>query len=234
MVNNSDHQKNENKNKNEDITEFITSNLKWKVLNGQYSIGERITEQSIAAELNVSRNSVRMAIMKLINEGLLIKGPTGAVMVRDISIKEANEIIDMRRVLETYAVNQAIDHITPPQLSSLESILVSMEGAIRNRDFELYSTLNTRFHNIIYNSTGNDMVPNILIDLKTKMLRYQFKVSFIPGRAEQSYAEHADIYMALVKKDRKLAEQAVINHLESLRNCITRNKEILEIKEVKK
>lgn len=222
------------KNKNDNVIYFICSTLKWKILNGQYSVGERITEQSVAEQLHVSRNSVRTAFIKLKEEGLLTDDKIRGVVVKSISIKEANEIIDMRILLETYAVKQAINHIRDDQLDSMQVILFSMENAIKNKDYELYSELNTRFHNIIYSSTSNDLIQNLLLKLKTKMLRYQFKVAYIPGRAEKSYKEHTAIYDAIVKKDPVLAERAITDHMESLRSCVVNNKEILEIKEVVK
>ena len=216
--------------KNKNVIEYICSSLKWKILDGQYSIGERITEESIAKELNVSRNSVRTAILQLKNEGLLTDGPTKGVMVKDISIKEANEILDIRIVLETYAIKESIKQINDTEIRTLYNILLSMENAINSKDYELYSSLNTRFHNIIYQSVHNDIMQNLLLETKSKMLRYQFKVAFIPGRAEKSFREHLKIYRAIEKKDAEMAEEAIKEHLESLRMCIDTNRKILEIR----
>lgn len=52
-------------NKNNGVINFICGTLKWEILNGHYSVGERITEQSVAERLGVSRNSVGNALFKL-------------------------------------------------------------------------------------------------------------------------------------------------------------------------
>lgn len=70
-------------------------------------------------------------------------------MVKSISIKEANEIIDLRVLFETYIIKQAISYLGKAQLDLMPCILFSKESAIRNKDYDIYSELNTRFHNII-------------------------------------------------------------------------------------
>lgn len=221
-----------NKMKNENVIDYVSSTLKWKILNGQYSIGEHITEISVAEELGVSRNSVRTAVIKLTEEGFLERNRGHGVMVRNISIKEANEIIDLRIILETYAVKEAIKNISNIQISSLKAILISMKSAIENKDFELYSSLNTRFHNLIYESSRNTVIQSTITELKTKMLRYQFKVAFISGRPDKSYIEHQNIFKAIENRDISRAEKTIRDHLESLRMCIDNNRQILELKEV--
>lgn len=63
---------------------------------------------------------------------------------------------------------------------------------------------------------SNDLIQDLPIKLKTKKLRYQFKVAFILGRAEKSYMEHTAIHDAIANKGPVTAEKAITDYLESL------------------
>jgi DNA-binding GntR family transcriptional regulator len=212
--------------------EFIYDVLKLGILNGKYSRGERITEESVAKTFSVSRGSVRSALQRLKDEGLLIGEPFGGVRVREISLKEAIDVINIRLMLEKYAITQVILSVNNDLIRTLEGIIVAMEGAVRNGEFDLYSNLNTKFHEEIYRASGNDVVANLLIQIKTKIMRTQYKIAFIPKRAEQSLIEHKQILEALRLKDLAKADKAVEDHLKNLLKTTIDYRELLEIKEV--
>ncbi|MEM0135491.1 MAG: GntR family transcriptional regulator [Thermoplasmatales archaeon] len=213
--------------------DFVYEILKANILNGKYSPGERIKEESIAKELNVSRGSVRGAFVRLKDEGLLWGEPYGGVKVREISLKEAIDIINIRMLLEKYVVSQVILRSDATFLKTLESIVLSMEQAATEKDYELYSHLNTEFHEEIYKASGDAVVTDLLIHIKTKIMRTQYKVAFIPGRTQKSIAEHKMILDALKKKDLTAVTSAIENHLNSLLRTIVEFNGLLEIRSVK-
>ncbi|WP_157076255.1 FCD domain-containing protein, partial [Alicyclobacillus kakegawensis] len=63
--------------------------------------------------------------------------------------------------------------------------------------------------------------------IKTQLNRYHFRTILVPGRAEESVAEHYSIFHSLAMRDPELAEQQVKRHILHVRQTIERNYEIL-------
>lgn len=208
---------------------YVYEGLRSRILSGHYAVREKLTEESIAKEYNTNRSRVRTAFLKLVDEGLLESEPHKGVTIKEISLKEAMEILAIRKLLEVQAIKEACRNISSEQLRGLESVLYSMQQAIDSKDFEIYSKMNTSFHEIIYQAASQATLYNVLISLKTRLMRYQYKIALIPGRAEKSLQEHKNIYQALVERDEKAAETHVNEHIDHLREHIVQNRQLLEI-----
>ncbi|MDA8142418.1 MAG: GntR family transcriptional regulator [Thermoplasmatales archaeon] len=212
--------------------DYVYDAFKGRLLNGFYSRRERITEEGVAREFSTTRTVVRKVFSKLEEESLLQKEAHKGVRVREISLREAMEIIDLRILLEKYAVSHFCETATTGDLERLRGILSSMKDALGKRDHGLYSRLNTQFHEVIYYGSGNNTLSSLLVNIKARLMRYQFKISYIPGRSEESFKEHYRIFLALEKRDALEAQRSVELHLESLRTIMLDNKELLEVNEV--
>ncbi|MDS0256514.1 GntR family transcriptional regulator [Thermoplasmatales archaeon AK] len=210
-------------------TDYVYESLRSRILRGYYAVREKLKEEAIAKEFNTSRSRVRLAFLRLVDDGLLESEPHKGVIIKEISLREAVEILEIRKLLEIHAVKEACRNITSDQLSSLESILHSMKQAIDSKDYEMYSRLNTNFHEIIYQSAAQATLTNVLISLKTRLMRYQYKLAFIPGRAQRSFQEHREIFQALADRDEARAEVCVTKHIDHLREHIVQNRQLLEI-----
>ena len=208
---------------------YVYEGLRSRILSGHYAVREKLTEESIAKEYNTNRSRVRTAFLKLVDDGLLESEPYKGVTIKEISLKEVIEILAIRELLEVHAIKEACRNISSEQLRGLESVLYSMQQAIDSKDFEIYSKLNTSFHEIIYKAAAQATLYNVLISLKTRLMRYQYKIALIPGRAEKSLQEHKNIYQALVERDEKAAETHVNEHIDHLREHIVQNRQLLEI-----
>ncbi|MEM0159022.1 MAG: GntR family transcriptional regulator [Thermoplasmataceae archaeon] len=212
-------------------SDYVYETLRNRILNGNYSVREKLIEERIASELNSTRSRVRVAFLRLVDEGLLVSEPHRGVRIKEISLKEAIEILEIRKLLEIHAAKQACRNISATELQRLSIILDSMGNAVSNGDFELYSKLNTSFHEIIYGAADQMTLTNVLVSLKTKLMRYQYKIAFIPGRAANSLEEHRNIFQAISERDEERAGEFVAQHIEHLKESIIQNRQLLEISE---
>ena len=106
--------------------------IRRRLIGGMIEPGSRLVEQAWARELGVNRGDVRQSFARLQAEGLVVRGPRGGVMARtydDAYIREVNEV---RQILETAAVQLAIDRMTPEQIDRLDTICDHMEVMARN------------------------------------------------------------------------------------------------------
>src|SRR5262245_4741597 len=74
--------------------------LRELVLKGQFSPGEHLSEPQLVARLGVSRTPVRKALSRLAHEGLLYTAGTGRYRVREFTMSDVRDAIELRGVIE--------------------------------------------------------------------------------------------------------------------------------------
>ncbi len=198
-------------------------------MNGEFKPGERLAEESLSRYLGISRNTVRLVLARLDDEELVESEPFKGKRVAKVSIQAANEILEARRILEGATARLAAERITAAQLESMQRILEAMEIAKNTGDYDGYSRLNGEFHQVIFDAAGNSVIARILLDLKTRLVRFQYRTILVPGRSEQSHAEHRAIYDALQERNPEKAEQAMQTHIRHVWDTIRDHQKMLEI-----
>src|SRR5215216_7134456 len=81
------------------------------LLQGDFGRGERISELPLVAQLGMSRTPIRLALERLAHIGLLDVGATGGFTVREFSIGEVLDAIELRGVLEGTAARLAAERL---------------------------------------------------------------------------------------------------------------------------
>jgi GntR family transcriptional regulator, vanillate catabolism transcriptional regulator len=125
--------------------------LRELILAGELAPGERIPELTAVAKLGMSRTPVRLALTTLEHEGLLQNLAGGGFMVRDFSLSDISDAIELRGVLEGTAARFAAErHRGPDSLRSLGAVVDQMDALLEREPgpgtFEGYVELNETFH----------------------------------------------------------------------------------------
>ncbi|PWC84632.1 GntR family transcriptional regulator [Azospirillum sp. TSH100] len=126
--------------------------LRELILNGELSPGERVSELGIVDRLGVSRTPVRVALVRLEEEGLVDCLPTGGFVVRAFSEADIADAIQLRGVLEGMAAQRAAERrLAPDALAEMRGIVAELDALVRQPalsigDFSDYVRLNDRFH----------------------------------------------------------------------------------------
>jgi GntR family transcriptional regulator of vanillate catabolism len=126
-------------------------NLREMLLRGDFQPGERISELPLVAKLGVSRTPIRLALDRLSHEGLLEVSPSGGFVVRQFTVDDIWDAIEMRGALEGTAARLAAERLTDPsELVDLNRYREEMEacgGPVTNIDsYARYLDLNDAFH----------------------------------------------------------------------------------------
>lgn len=129
--------------------------LRELILNGELSPGERVSELGIVERLGVSRTPVRVALVRLEEEGLVDCLPTGGFVVRAFSEADIVDAIQLRGVLEGMAAQRAAERrLSRDELRGLRDVVGSLDALVRQRDltiddFSDYIRLNDQFHGLL-------------------------------------------------------------------------------------
>src|SRR5882757_10834299 len=125
------------------------------ILSGSLRPGERISELQAVETVGVSRTPVRMALVRLEEEGLLEVIPSGGFMVKAFSERDALDSIELRGTLEGLAARFAAERgVSARDLEPLKECLNEIDGLVRQdpmsvEAFSAYVTMNARFHALL-------------------------------------------------------------------------------------
>jgi DNA-binding GntR family transcriptional regulator len=135
-------------------------------------------------------------------------------------VEEATRILQVREVLEGLATGLAAEKATATQLDELHAIVVQMEHTLAADDLLGHLPLVGRFHQQIIEVAGNEFIDQFLNMLRAPLIRHQFRVILVPGRKDESLAEHREILAYLARRDATAAERAMRRHIAELRNSL--------------
>ena len=106
------------------LRDVVFNTLRQAILRGELKPGERLMEIQLANKLGVSRTPIREAIRKLELEGYVVMMPRRGTYVANMSIRDINEIFEIRTALESLSNGLAAEHITDEELEHLQRLLV--------------------------------------------------------------------------------------------------------------
>lgn len=187
--------------------------LREAITGGRFQPNERLVEAELVDMFSVSRTSIRAALLRLDQEGLVTRQPNRGARVRLISGREAVEIEQVRIALEKMLARAAAENVTPSDLADLGDGLREMRHRLEEDDPLGYSELNARFHQRIWRMAGNELAASLLATLKSQSIRFQYRTILQPGRAQTSLREHTAILAALTAGDPDATEAAMAEHL---------------------
>lgn len=199
-------------------TVSLTTDLKLKIeediLSGKFRKGDKLVEQAICDEYEVSRTPVREALSQLEAEGLVESIPNRGCFVTGISSEEMDDILVLRKIYEVQATMWAIDRITDEEMEELEENFEFMEFYTMKKDVEKMLNINASFHQMIYRASHNRMLEQMLSS-------YQLYVKYATKYAgddteylDELLKEHRAIYQAFIDKDPAAGGDAMAHHMD--------------------
>lgn len=200
------------------LTELAYLHIKRSILEGSLSEGTRLTEDNLAAQLGISKSPVREALNRLESDGLLTIEPRRGAYVRQFTLQEACELYELREVLEVHAVGLA--KITPAFLDELAANIVRMKRDLANRNTIAYVEEDIRFHNLIAAASGNQELRRVLENISQKTALFRSRTYRLVAAGSPDC--HDQIYEALKEGNRKLAQQAMREHILFFRDTLLR------------
>jgi phosphonate utilization transcriptional regulator len=195
------------------LTTLVQLELERRILAGDLLPGDKLNEEAIASDFNVSRGPVREAFRSLESSGLVRTEKNRGVFVRQVSVAEADEIYEVRAGLDELIGRLLATRIKPPQLSRLRELLKKMQQAAKVRSVADYYPLNVRFHDLLAEFTGNGTLLAHYRRLVNELHLYRREtLARGPDSFPISTREHAEIVEALARRDADRAGKLMYDH----------------------
>ena len=194
--------------------------LREAIVRGDIAPEARLVESEISTNFEMSRGAVRTALIRLEEEGLVVREPHRGARVRKVSDDEAVEILQVRAVLEGLAVRMTAERIDAAGATRLQALLERHRELLEGGDLLGASDANADLHAALLELSGHGTARRLIRALNSQTVRYQYRTILIPGRPSASVAEHGAIVEAVVAGRPDDAEAAMRNHLFNVAQAV--------------
>ena len=196
------------------LRDVVFQTLRQAILRGELKPGERLMEVRLAKKLGVSRTPIREAIRKLELEGLVLMIPRRGAEVAEITEKSMRDVLEVRRALEVLAVSLSCDRISGEQIEALKEAAEEFDRSLTSDDVTRTAESDVHFHDIIYRSTDNQRLIQLLSNLGEQMYRY--RVEYLKHREfhPQISREHKELISYLEAGQKGQAEEKIAVHID--------------------
>jgi DNA-binding GntR family transcriptional regulator len=191
-----------------------TNRLRDAITSGEFQPNERLVEKDLVALLGTSRGSVRVALARLEQEGLVVREPNRGARVRLVSDEEAVEIVEARSVLEGLTARHAAANATAADIAALRAVVARLRILRATGDLLAYADENRELHALIARMSRHRTAATLLQLLKSQSVSFQYRTILRPGRADRSIDEHEALVDAIAAHDPAAAEAAMRSHLD--------------------
>ena len=195
------------------LTTLVQRELERRILAGELEPGDKLAEEDIASDLNVSRGPVREAFRALEQAGLVRTEKNRGVFVRQVSVSDADEIYEVRAGLDELIGRLLALRIQPAQLAELRELLKKMQKAARAKSVDAYYPLNVKFHDRLADFTGNRTLVAHYRRLVNELHLYRRETL---ARGADSFPistrEHSEIVDALARGESGRAGKLMYEH----------------------
>ena len=197
------------------LRDVVFNTLRQAILTGELKPGERLMEIQLANKLGVSRTPIREAIRMLEQEGLAVTIPRKGAEVAKMTEKDMEDVLQIREALDELAAKIACEQISEEQLEELVATMHEFEESTKTDNVKKIAEADVKFHDIIYQATGNPKLVNMLNNLREQMYRY--RVEYL--KDERNYPtlmrEHSEIVEGLMTKDKGRVTEAMHKHVKN-------------------
>lgn len=187
--------------------------LRDAIVTGYFKPGERLVEATLCELMNVSRTSVREALRRLEAERLIVMVPNKGPSVAEISWEEAEQIYQVRALLEGEAAAMFAARATPIDIKKMRKALDAFAEAAADNDPIGRLNATGQFYDVLLAGCGNRIIREILDGLVARINFLRARSMSRPDRARYSLAEMRRIMAAIQKKDVELARKAAVDHV---------------------
>jgi len=195
------------------ISDRLVDIIRDRILSGEIPPNVAIRQDTLAAELQISKIPLREALARLEQDGLLVSHPNRGYFVRPMSTEEAEEVFALRLKIEpdaaAFASRRAGDEDRRAAGDALKRLVVAAAAHETT-----VGALNRAFHLALVRPGGQQVTTNVVRGLHIIADRYVRKHLEPNSRHLRAESEHQEILDAWLKPDARKVRKLLYEHLE--------------------
>jgi len=201
------------------LREQVYQELKADILAGLYGVGERLSLDELAKKHRVSKTPVKEALNALQKEDLIDIIPRVGYFVSQLTVKDIQDIFELRRIVEAASAEMAARTITDEELLHLENMHSSYVSGDSD-SYREYLQQNREFHCRVAMATRNRWLAEVVGRLLDQMQRLLLLRLDLRDSADEMVREHGQLVAALRGKDSALARKHMVDAIDNARQAV--------------
>lgn len=195
---------------------IVIENLRSFILSGDVAPGGRLTELALSEQLGVSRATLRIALHKLADEGLLRRIPYTGWEVARLSARDVWEIWTLRGALESLAARLAVSRHDAEVLATIDEAFAELETACARGNMRAISAADFALHRTIVECAASERLAAQyrLVEQQVRLFIMTSNDHVATG-PDDIWAQHAPMRAAFAARDAQAAADAAWAHDET-------------------
>ncbi len=202
-----------------DLVERVYEALLTSIAEGALAPGARLTQEELAAQLDVSRQPVLQALRLLKQEGFVVDAGKRGVMVTPIDAQSIAEVYQLRSALDALAARLAAQCRAPVD----QTLIAQGRKAARGRSVDAMIKADIAFHNALYAASGNPLIAQSANRHWAHIRRAMGAVLQSAGARDSVWDEHAAIAAAIEAGNVAEAERLTREHGERAGHMVSQS-----------
>lgn len=196
--------------------------IETRIITNALPPGARLSENDLSAQLGVSRQPVREALIRLAEAGLVRVLPQRGTVVTRISVSQVSSARFLREAAERAVIREAAAVATPASIAQMRGLLQAQQAAIASGDHAAFLALDDDLHRSFAAAIGHEEVWRSLQGVKQQMDRVRYLSLTDATPVSRLFAQHEAIVDALADHDPEAAERWMHKHLGELLSSLPR------------
>lgn len=195
------------------LKEKVYEILKEMIISGKLKYNERIEEDALATSLEVSRTPVREAINKLEQEGWINIIPRRGMFVSNVSLKEINDIFQVRLNIEPIILQMGFSNIPLNECQRLKREFESfLDKELTKDEAKTLDELDNTLHLLILKSCNNNFIEKMMENVYEHNMRLRNQSVQSNDRRNEATKEHINLIDSILDGDLDKALELIKYH----------------------
>ena len=209
------------------IRDSVYAVLREKILSKQFAPGQRLNLREIEEQLGISRTPLKDALNRLATEGLVAIKSRSGTYVTAPSLRDIEELLDVRRVLETRAAELAVRRVDGSHVEQLAHIVTELGKLVGNKDwsqiYQRHVELDHELHRMIVEWSGNEQLRRFWeqANVHVQIARMRFRKT--SSQLDFAQREHEAILSAFEARDVEALKQVIDRHIERTQDLLRKD-----------
>lgn len=202
------------------LTDRAYERIKHDIICCVIAPGTEISEAQLCTHYKLGKAPVRMALSRLAHDGLVRAIPRRGYMVTAITLKDIQDVFELRLMLEPVAARMAAGRVNAQRLRTLDEACRAGYQPGDVKSITRFLDAIKAFHVAIAQATGNFRLASTIEQLLDEMTRLLHLGLGLRNRSQEMQHEHRALVKALLRGDGGTAERLSRDQIESTRNMV--------------
>jgi DNA-binding GntR family transcriptional regulator len=196
------------------LREQVTTAIREAIVHGVLAPGERLREEDLAEELDMSRGPIREAMRQLEQEGLITSYPYRGTAVAEISTQEVLEVLSpIRATLERFALGSVFEDLTEDDFAGFAAVVDEMAIAAAESNLSRVVEVDLAFHRLLVQRSGHFHSLQIWDMIAPRMRVVFFRMGPAHTSLKTIADQHRRLLADLQSGDLELAKDSLAEHI---------------------